>query len=200
MTLKRLIKIQALFTVILLTACMHPISKQAREQVNPQTTFAMVSENPSAFLNQQLLIGGVIITIEKAGEGTILELMEWRLSRWGEPTYLAENDRRFLLKSNQALDPTVYEPGVLVTLAGVVLGEETRLLGEHEFTYPVFELNEIHPWESPFRYGIHRVHTPDYPYYVGQRENLNRNPYDPGYSVYPYTQFWYSPVVYQSRY
>jgi starvation-inducible outer membrane lipoprotein len=119
-------KFQIFFSVILLTACMHPISEQAREQVSSQTTFAMVNENPSAFLDQQLLIGGVIIAAEKDEEGTVLELMEWHLNRWGEPTYLADEGRRFLVKSKQSLDPAIYEPGVLVTLAGVVLGEEDR--------------------------------------------------------------------------
>ncbi|MDH3869550.1 MAG: Slp family lipoprotein, partial [Desulfuromonadales bacterium] len=61
MTLTRHLKVQIFFVIMLLTACMHPISEEAREQVVPQTTFAMVSENPSAFLNQQLLLGGVIV-------------------------------------------------------------------------------------------------------------------------------------------
>jgi outer membrane lipoprotein len=177
---------------------MHPISEQAREQVSPQTTFAMVSENPSAFLDQQLLIGGVIIAAEKDKEGTVLELMEWHLNRWGEPTYLGDEGLRFLVKSKQSLDPDIYEPGVLVTLAGVVLGEEGRPLGEHEYAYPVFELNEIHPWSSPFRYGIHLYPSQDYPHYVGGDKYPNRNPYDPGYSVYPYTQHWYRTSGYKS--
>jgi starvation-inducible outer membrane lipoprotein len=125
---------------------------------------------------------------------------QWRLSRWGDPVYLANEDRRFLVKSEQSLDPAIYEPGVLVTLAVVVLGEETLLLGEQEHAYPVFMLNEIHPWKSPFRYGIHRVNGPDYPYYVGQRGYSNRNPYDSGYSIYPYTQYWYNSSGYQPRY
>ena len=199
MALTRHLKVQTFFVIILLTACMHPISEEAREQVVPQTTFAMVSENPSAFLDQQLLLGGVIVAAENIDEGTVLEIIEWRLNRWGEPAYLGDDVRRFLVKSKQSLDPTIYEPGVLVTLAGVVLGQETRLLDEHDYTYPVFELNEIYPWESPFRYGIHRVYGPDYPYYVGRRGDSNRNPYDSSYSIYPYTQYWYSPSVYQSR-
>jgi outer membrane lipoprotein len=128
MTLTRHLKVQTFFVIMLLTACMHPISEEAREQVVPQTTFAMVSENPSAFLDQQLLLGGVIVAAENIDEGTVLEIIEWRLNRWGEPAYLGDEVRRFLVKSKQSLDPTIYEPGVLVTLAGVVLGQETRLL------------------------------------------------------------------------
>lgn len=185
------LRLLATVTVFLLAACTHPISKEVREQVADETTFAMVSESPTTFLDQHLLLGGVIVATEGVGEGTLLEIMEWRLNRWGEPIYLKDEGRRFLVKSNSFLDPTIYELGVLVTLAGVVLGYETRLLGEHEYNYPVFDLTEIHLWESPFRYGIHRNINPAYPYYVGGDEYSNRNPYDPGYSVYPYTQYWH---------
>jgi outer membrane lipoprotein len=200
MTVAQHIQVLTFIGLFFLTACTHPISEQTRAEINPQTTLAMVKAEPDAFIDKQLLLGGVIIAAEMDKEGTMLELMKWHLNRFGEPTYLEEEGRRFLVKSKQSLDPAIYEPGVLVTLAGTVLGEETRLLDEHEYVYPVFEVNEIHPWNSPFRYGIHRVHTPDYPYYVGQRGYANRNPYDPGYSVYPYTQYWYGPAVYQSRY
>ena len=41
---------------LLLGACVHPISEEAREQVDNRTTFAMVSENPTAFLDQHLIL------------------------------------------------------------------------------------------------------------------------------------------------
>lgn len=185
-----------IFATLLLTACVHPISKEARKQIDPKTTLAMVRENPMAFLDRQLLLGGVVIALESDEEGSVLEVMEWQLSRWGEPTYLDDAGRRFLIKASEVLDPTIYEPGTLVTLAGVVLGQETRLLGEHEYGYPVFDLTEIHLWESPFRYGIHRNIDPADPHYVGADDDSRRNPYDPGYSVYPYTQYWYRNTGY----
>lgn len=181
----------AIATLLFLGACAHPITKEAREQVNPETTFAMVSANPSAFLDQTLLVGGVVIAIEGSEEGTTLEVMEWQLSRWGEPSYLDDSGRRFLVKTAEALDPMVYEPGILITLAGVVLGYEARLLGEHEYNYPVFDMTEIHLWQSPFRYGIHNGPGPSRPYFVGQDDDPHRHPYDTGYNPYPYTQYWY---------
>lgn len=199
MTLLRYVKLPALLALLLFTACMHPISKQTREQVAEQTTFTMVKAAPDAFINQQLLLGGVIVSMEEDGDETLLEIILWHLNRWGEPTSMSEEEQRFLVKTKQLLDQKTFEPGVLVTLAGAVLGQENRLLGEHDYNYPVLELTEIHAWQSPFRYGIHRVYTPDYPYYVGRPGYSNRNPYDPSYSIYPYTQYWYGPAVYQSR-
>ena len=175
----------------LLAACAHPITKETRAQINPETTFAMVSENPTAFLGQHLLVGGVIITNESTEDGSILEVMEWHLSRWGEPSYLDDAGRRFLVKTSEELDPMIYEPGVLITLSGVVLGQETQGLGKNEFDYPVLDMTEIHLWESPFRYGIHSNPDKSYPYFVDQNNDPSRNPYDSGYNPYPYTQYWY---------
>ncbi len=186
-----------IFLTLLLASCVHPISKEARKQADPQTTFAMVSENPKAFLEDHLVLGGVVIDLESTEEGSILEIMEWRLSRWGEPMYLDNSGRRFLVKTSEILDSVIYEPGTLVTLAGIVLGHETRLLGEHEYDYPVFDMTEVHLWESPFRYGIHRYPDPAYPHYVGGDDDTHKNPYDPGYSIYPYTQYWYRNTGYQ---
>ena len=176
---------------LLLSSCTHPISKAERQRVDQKTTLATVSDNPTAFLDRHLILGGVVLTIDSAEQGSMLEMMEWRLNPWGEPTYLDDAGRRFLVKSAERLDPTAFEPGTLVTLAGVVLGQEARLSGEHEYDYPVLGLTEIHLWESPFRYGIHSNPDPAYPYYVDQGEDARDNPYDPGYNPYPYTQHWY---------
>ncbi len=84
-------------------------------------------ESPKAFLDQRLILGGVVIALEGNAEGTVLEIMERQLNPWGEPLYLDNSGRRFLIKTTEQLDPTLYEPGTLVTMAGNVLGHETRL-------------------------------------------------------------------------
>lgn len=176
---------------LLLSACIHPISKEVRDQISPDTTFAVVHDNPVAFKGHKLLLCGAITAIEDDEDGSLFEVMEWQQNSWGEPTYLDDSGRRFLVKSALPLDPAAFEPGVLVTLAGVVIGQKTRPLEEHDYNYPVFELEEIHLWESPFRYGIHRNVDPGTPFYVGQDDNPDRHPYDPSYSTYPYTPYTY---------
>lgn len=185
-----LLILTVILPLCLLTACAHPISKETRARITPGISFAAISENPSAFLDQHILVGGVVISHNNGENGSTLEIMEWHLNRWGEPTYLDDSGRRFLVKAEDGLDPTIYEPGTLVTLAGVVQGQERRLLGEQEYAYPVFDLTEIHLWKSPFRYGIHH-YDPAYPHYVGSEDDIDRHPYDPGYSIYPYTPYWY---------
>lgn len=191
MPLIHLMKTLTIFSALIISACMNPISKETRQHLDPDITFAMVSANPHTFLDRQLMLGGVIIANQSVAESTTLEIMVWRLSFWGEPLYLEDTGRRFLVRTSELLDPTLYAPGTLVTLAGVVLGSETKPLGEHDYNYPVLNMTEIHLWESPFRYGIHLHPDPAYPYHVGGQEDDVRNPYDPGYSMYPYTPYWY---------
>ncbi|MDT8441321.1 MAG: Slp family lipoprotein [Desulfuromonadales bacterium] len=190
MKLSRLCALLPLLS-LLLAGCLSPLSRTAVDRVDRDTTFAMVADNPSAYLDRHLLLGGVVLAVEEEGEGSVLEVMEWRLTPWGEPLSLHEAGRRFLVRSRQQLDSGHYQPGRLVTLTGVVLGSETRLRGEHPHDYPLFALEEIHLWRGPFRYGIHPHPDPQFPYYVGPEDGSRSHPYDPGYSAYPYTPYWY---------
>jgi len=191
MRLAHHLKLILIIMLLLLTACAHPITKETRAQIDPKTTFAMVSENPTAFLGQHLLVGGVVVAVESSEQGSLLEVMQWQLNRWGEPSYLDDTGHRFLVKTPKTLDPMIYEPGVLITLSGVVFGQETQGLGENGFDYPVLNMTEIHLWESPFRYGIHSNPDKSYPYFVDQNDDPHRHPYDTRYNPYPYTQYWY---------
>lgn len=181
----------SLLLLLTLAACGPPLSQEAREHINSDITLEKVSDNPADYLNQKILLGGAIVANDELETGSLLEVLQWQINALGEPTHLEDDARRFLLRTEQWLDPTIYEPGVLITLAGTVLGEERRSLEQHEDRYPLIGLIEIHLWESPYRYGIYRNLDPGYPNSVQNSEALQRNPYDPGYIDYPYTQFWY---------
>lgn len=180
-----------LLAILPVSACINPLSQQAVDKVDRETSFARVAENPTAFVDRHLLLGGVILSVEDEENGSLLELMQWQLTPWGEPLALDTAGHRFLVRSKQPLDPGDYQRGRLVTLTGQVLGSETRLLGEHPYDYPLFALQEIHLWQTPFRYGIHPHPDPQLPVYVGPEYPIRNHPYDPGYSAYPYTPYWY---------
>jgi outer membrane lipoprotein len=74
---------------------------------------------------------------------------------------------RFIVKSPQFLDPALYKKGKRLTVAGQVIGKETRALGETEYTYPVVMAKEVHIWKS--------------------------TQYTPYYYVAPYWWGWYGP-------
>ena len=65
-----LLPILIIFITLPLINCVHPISEETRNGIDPKTTFAMVSEAPSEFLNQHLILGGVVIALEGDEEGS----------------------------------------------------------------------------------------------------------------------------------
>ena len=74
-----------------LAGCIHPLSRQVRQNVDPALTTAMVSDNPGAHIDRYLILGGVILNHVREGQGSTLEIMEWHINRWGEPEYLEDD-------------------------------------------------------------------------------------------------------------
>lgn len=179
----------AIASLLLLAACTTQISDEALSKVDRDTTLAMVYASPGTSIGKQLLLGGSVISIDAEDDSAVLEILEWQLNSFGEPLYVDDAGLKFLVTTDQRLDHIV-EAGMLVTLAGVFSGEETRLVDGVEYTYPAFELSEIHVWDTPLRYGIHRNQDPGYPHYPGASDTEMRNPYDPSYRDYPYSPYW----------
>lgn len=149
--------------------------------------------NPSAHLGETLLLGGLILGVRPEEGGTTLEVLRYSLDRWGEPVAVDEAGRRFLVRTDRALDPVLYDPGRLVTLTATLRGEELRQEGYADYRYPVFALEELYLWETPFRRGI-KPHPNLYaPYYQDPDPAERANRYDPGYHPYPYTPYWIRP-------
>lgn len=173
--------------------CSHVISREARDAVDGDASFAQVKAAPGSYLDRRLLLGGLIVDNRVGQDGSTLEVFRWTLDRWGEPVAVDEAGGRFLAVSDRLLDPALYAPGRLLTLAATVVGEESRPLGEVLYRYPVLQVEETYLWETPFRYGIHPSPNIYVPYYVGPESFGRTSPYDPGYHAYPYTPYWLRP-------
>lgn len=179
-----------LLSIFINAGCTHVISSRAQDKVDRETEFDQVTENPERYMGKTLLLGGVIVDMRITGEASTLEIFRWKLDRWGEPFAVDEDAGRFLARTERPLDPALYAPGRLVTLTGTLIGQKTLPLGQLEYRYPLFRINESYLWETPFRYGIHRHPNIYVPYYVGPERPGRTSPYDPGYYSYPYTPYW----------
>ena len=105
--------------------------------------------------------------------------MQSPLDRFGNIIDEDVSEGRFIITTAKYLDPLIYRQGRDITVAGVLTGSRERLIGEIEYTYPVFEAREIYLFkeEKFFPYP--------YPYW-----------YDPFYYppfYYPHAPFWYWP-------
>lgn len=173
----------AVLLVVLLAGCGHPLSQASRAESDAMLTTTAVAAQPDAARGRTLVFGGAIVSHAASDSGSLLTILPWRINRWGEPLYPEDSSGHLLVRSAESLDPATCAPGVLVTLAGRVLGHDPAS------TLPLLELTELHAWDSPFRYGIRGNLDAAEPQYVGGDEGLPRHPYDPGYNTYPFTPY-----------
>jgi outer membrane lipoprotein len=145
--------------LILISGCAYPISRGLREEAREGPTFSMVLQDPTAYVGSIVLWGGRIIEAIPQPEGSELIVLETPLDYLEEPKTAKYSQGRFIAKSPRLLDPEVYQKGKKITLAGEIVGKETRPLDKTKYTYPVVLIKQIHLWRR------HLVYVSPYPYY-----------------------------------
>jgi len=134
--------------VFLLSGCAHVISEETLKTVDRDLTFKQVREKPEAYLGKILVTGGTIAETRNTKEGSELEIVQHILDRKGIPENAFYSDGRFLAITPDFLDPAIYKPGRMVTIAGEVKGTRVQPLDAADYTYPVLLIKEIHVWQS----------------------------------------------------
>jgi len=175
----------------LTVACTAPLAPEVRKQLDPNLDFTTVQADPARYRGQALLLGGSVVAVRSHAEGSYLEVQRWELNRWGEPLELADAGDRFLVHSRQLLDADRYTPGRLVTLGGTVSGTVNAGNEANDERIVLFDLLDIHLWETPFRYGLHPNPDPGQPEYIAPHNPGPDQPYDPTPWAYPYSPYWY---------
>jgi len=183
-------------TLVLAGACAS-LPAEVREQATPGLDFAAVQADPSSYAGDLLLLGGTVVELHSDGEGSLLHLLRWDVNRWGEPLALAESGDRFLVRTGKPLDPDLYTPGRLVTLLGKVSGTGTISYQLREETVVLFDLQQMHLWDTPFRYGLHPNPDPNQPEYIPPRDPGADQPYDPTPWNFPYSPSQYRGYPYK---
>jgi outer membrane lipoprotein len=144
--------------LFILSGCSYPISQQYRAEARPDLTFSMVLKNPDAYIGSIVIWGGRIIgTHNRPGE-TEITVLETPLGYEEKPEAAEFSRGRFIVKTATFLDPAIYRRARRITVAGEIVGKETKPLGEITYTYPVLKAREIHLWRREVVY----VYPPDY--------------------------------------
>ena len=178
-------------TLVLVTGCAAPLAPEIVETIDPELEFTAIQADPEHYLGKALMLGGSIVSLKGDDQGSLLEVLRWELNRWGEPLALAETGDRFLVRTSRALDTGRFTRGRLVTLGGTLQGTASVIINEREERVPLFNLLEIHLWDTPFRYGLHPNPDPGAPEYVAPTDPGPNHPYDPTPWSYPYSPYWY---------
>ena len=138
----------------------------------PNPPVAAVQQNPDAYTNQRITWGGVILTTAVKEKGTEITILAKRLDRETRPIKSDTAPGRFIANINGFIDPAVYAAGREISINGVVVGADTRKVGEFDYHYPVIDADSHYLWPV-------RTQNNDDFYY--------RDPwYDPWYYPYPY--------------
>jgi outer membrane lipoprotein len=157
-----------LFLMVLLSGCAHVISSDLRDKADRTLTFRQVLQDPNAYIDKYAVWGGEIIQTINQKDGTsLIEVFQRPLGWKGEPKLNEPSGGRFLALAEKVLDPYLFRKGRKVTVAGKILGEKTRPLGEMDYRYPLLSGEQIYLWEEYY-----------YPAY---------------YSYYPYPPYYYDP-------
>jgi outer membrane lipoprotein len=145
-------------------------------QVDRNIIVPMVQKSPDLYRDHKVVWGGMIVKVENKKDASYLEVLETGLAYDDRPKALEGSRGRFLIKSKTYLDPLIYKEKNDVTVAGVVLGIETRKIGETDYPYPVIEPLEMRVFEpAPLDSTYYDPYYPPYPY-----------PYPDPYPGYPY--------------
>jgi outer membrane lipoprotein len=158
--------------------CAYPISKELRQEAAKQVTFPMVLQNPTAYVGDIVLWGGEIIETVNVQAGSEIIVLEMPLDYQEMPESERYSRGRFIAKSSAFLDPAIYKSEEKITLAGEIIGEETKPLGQMKYTYPVVMIKQLHVWKKQRLYPL--------PYY-------RWSPYWYGFYGWPYAPDWYDP-------
>ncbi len=171
-----------LFFFIILTGCAHVISKDLRASADPSLTFGQVHQNSNTYKGKFVVWGGEIIETVNQKDGTTQIEAFQRPLGWGEePKEALASEGRFLILVREYLDPYLFRRGRKITVAGEILGEKIKLLGEMDYRYPLLLSKQIYLWEEYDYYPVPYYHPYyydpwwDYPFWWRFRFNYYRH-------------------------
>ena len=169
--------------LFLISGCAYPISKELRQEASKELTFSMVLQNPTAYIGSIIIWGGKIIETQNVAGGSKIIVLETPLDYQEMPEAEKYSQGRFIAKSSTFLDPEVYKKGKKITVAGEIIGKETKALGKTGYTYPVVMIKQMHVWK---KYRAYYAYPPSYYYgpYYGPYGSYG--PYGPYGSPYDY--------------
>ncbi len=157
----RILKMGFVFLLATLVGCSYPMSKEVRQEARLDLTFPQALENPAAYKGSTVIWGGSIIQTINRADGTDIIVLETPLESQERPQGERYSQGRFIVRSPKFLDPEIYKNGRKITVAGDIIGQDSRPLGQIQYNYPVVEAKELYLW-NPETYANYPP-----PYYGG---------------------------------
>lgn len=150
-------------------------------------SYSQAKQNIASYKNVPVRWGGVIIDVENEQQFSLVQVLLYPLNSYGRPKTDMPHEGRFLIKSPDFLDPAVYSKETELTVAGTLIGDVERKIGNKTMRLPLVTANVIHLWpkyERSYYYG--------YPGY-GFGGGFGYGGYYPYYGYFGYPYYWGGP-------
>lgn len=136
--------------------------------------------------------GGVIAAVENEQNASYLQILSYPLNSYGRPILSETAQGRFVVKSNQFLDPMLYEKNAEITVAGILLGKIDRTIDKKVMSLPLIQSTTLYQWPQYNNYYPYPYYYGDYGYGFGGWGGMGYySPYGfGGFGGYPYWRYW----------
>lgn len=146
MAIRRAEYIFGIFFIMFVTGCATGISQQSRSKVTYMGTFSKLQKTPDVYDGEVVIFGGKILETKVSSTLSELTVLQLAIDNSGRPVNLDQSHGRFLVQSEQLLDPAIYQKGMLLTVVGMLKGSKVRAIGDFDYAYPLLEAIEIKLW------------------------------------------------------
>lgn len=160
--LKFILQILSIFIFTVGLAACSVVSKNVRQEAMTDISFKALTAQTEQYIGKTVILGGYIVNVTNRPEQTRLTLLQAPLDIQDHPQSREQSKGRFLVVTDEFLDPMVYEQGRKITVAGTVIGRETVKIDEYEYSMVKIRSIELHLWDEP-QYQYH-YYDPNYPW------------------------------------
>jgi len=144
-----------LFTKLFLTTavfwcagCGQIITREIWEGATLTKRFDLMRQTPGEFVGKTVVLGGEIIETRNHPGGTVLVILQRPLDARQRPKTGDMSGGRFKTKFADFLDPVLFSPGRMITIAGDVEGVDDELVGDAPYSYMVLKGLKAHLWQE----------------------------------------------------
>jgi outer membrane lipoprotein len=141
--MKKLIILAVAF-MFLGAGCTHIISEKSLAMADPRIEFTQLRDNPDKYFGKFVIVGGSIAGVTRSPDGVRVEVVQYPLDSMELPDPTSDSKGRFMVALPPEQAAIQLKPGVLVTMAGEVVGKTVKPLEGRDYTYPVIAIKEIH--------------------------------------------------------
>ena len=160
MAIKQTKHILCISLVLLAVGCAAGITQQSRSLVTYTGTFSELQKTPDVYVDEVVILGGKILETQASHTSSELTVLQLPLGSNSRPMNQDQSKGRFLVRSDQFLDPAIYQKGRLFTVVGILKNSKVQAIGGFEYVYPLLEAIEIKLWPTEssikpsFRFGF----------------------------------------------